>query len=83
MTSAMSQLIADAKRSGYRVDISHDGIRIYKFVGRWKHEKGLWIWPDGTAIRIDVDPSIAAGIRSYLGMRAALGIESKRREQCE
>lgn len=76
MTTEKTTLIEDAARAGYSVEPQKDGttIAIVKRVGRWKKLSGLMLYNDGTAIRLDVDLSVALAIRSVKAMRNILGI---------
>lgn len=77
MTRAREQLLRDAKNAGYQV--THMGtVTLVTRTVRVNHTAtrtvGLEIFEDGTAYRVDVDLSVAAGIRSYKVMREVLGI---------
>jgi hypothetical protein len=71
----MASLLSDARGAGWTVASDADGtVRVTRRVGRWEKTVGLVIHADGTAIRLDVHPSVATGIRSYATMRTVLGL---------
>jgi hypothetical protein len=75
MTPARQQLLAAAAAAGYTVTTDRRGhTQIIKRVGRWRKPYGLAIYADGTAVRLDCDFGVAAGIRDYHTMRVILGI---------
>jgi hypothetical protein len=76
ITPAKKQIIDDAVSAGYAREDGEFSVDLVKLS---KHKKprvlaGLRIYQDGTAVRLDIDLSIAIGIRSHAGMRAVLGI---------
>lgn len=76
LTPAKQQIVEDAVSAGY---VREDGDFWIDLVKRSKHRKprvlaGIRLYRDGTAIRLDVDLSVATGIRSHAAIRAQLGI---------
>lgn len=72
---AKRALIEDAKRAGYSVrrdDYQVAIVRRHKGTGRVL--QGIVLYQDGTAIRADVDLSVATGMRSDADMRAVLSL---------
>lgn len=72
---AKRALIEDAKRAGYSVrrdDYQVAIVRRHKGNGRVL--QGIVLYQDGTAIRADVDLSVATGMRSDADMRAVLSL---------
>jgi hypothetical protein len=77
LSRKLTSLIADAAQAGYAAEWSRSDLYLVKTVKVNKtttRRVGLWITEDGTAFRLDVGLSVAAGIRSYKTMRAVLGI---------
>lgn len=72
---AKQRLIADAQDAGYEVE--RDGAQV-EVVRRHKRTgsilQGIVLYQDGTAIRCDVDISIATGMRSNAEMRDVLSL---------
>lgn len=75
LSKAKQTIVDDARAAGYTIEEEETAIYIYKREKRWnKIKKGLVIYQSGTAFRMDVDPSVATGIRSHQDMRDNLGI---------
>ena len=76
-----SKLYADATAAGYTVTRESGGhvdiVRRAKPTRNYPRGMilaGIRIYEDGTAVRLDVDLSVAAGMRSYAVMRKVLGL---------
>jgi len=69
-------LLADARRAGYSVSEGPAGhisvLRCHARTGRIL--RGVTIYPNGTAIRADVDLAAAVAIRGVANIRKALGV---------
>lgn len=78
MSPAREMLLRDARAAGYVISAGSAGetviVRTIGVNGTTTRRRGIVIFDDGTAIRVDVDLSVAAGMRSYRDMRAVLGI---------
>ncbi len=78
MTANMTKLTEDATAAGYEVFRDGTATVIRKYVKLNKSKKtrvaGLIVYEGGTAFRLDVDLSVAAGIRSFADMRSSLGL---------
>ena len=74
MRDSRKKLIQDAKDAGYTVRTDDDGtVEIFK--SRGTHiTRGLSMWPNGTATRMDTDLTVCGSIRRLVDMRAVLGL---------
>lgn len=70
-TKAMRQLIDDAIAAGYKVEESIYAVRI---PAKRRFGIGITIYPNGTAVRNDVDISFVNAIRTQKQMRKLLGL---------
>ena len=69
-------LIDDARAAGFIVQPGDSGvIKVFKMHPKTKHiTTGLMLFPDGTAIRMDIDLTVSTAIRSVDVMRKVLGL---------
>lgn len=79
MTAAKQAILDDAKAAGFVVEGDGTGgfyvTKQVKVNGSNKtRTEGLWLCQNGSAIRVDIDLSVATAIRSHAEMRKVLGI---------
>jgi len=70
-SKGIRKLIDDAQAKGLFVRETGSDCII-----KGRFERGLVIFPDGTALRTDVDPRVATTIRTQRLMRAFLGLDA-------
>lgn len=75
LTKSQEKLIQDAKSAGYTVEISGACVDVFK-VSRsgGSVSKGIRVYEDGTAHRLDVELGSANTIRTQKMMRKILGV---------
>jgi hypothetical protein len=69
----MQDLINKAQLAGYQVKPDGSATVVYKEVGRWKKKEGIYVYQDGTALRIGVDLG-AARRMTYKEVASVLGV---------
>ncbi|MHC4776946.1 MAG: hypothetical protein ACYTFG_00065 [Planctomycetota bacterium] len=77
MTPRRKQLLEDARRAGYQVQVAEEGhieiVRRHARTGAILH--GLVIYPNGTGFDAAVPLSVARGMRSYRDFRSTLKLQ--------
>jgi hypothetical protein len=69
----MQDLIGKAQAAGYQVKRDGSATVVYKEVGRWKKKEGIYVYQDGTALRIGIDLG-AARRMTYKEVASVLGV---------